>query len=515
MRHARVASATLFALAALVAAEPAAVEAPKAAAQREYTTQASRPIALSNKDVKQIGKAALFVTEDNGQTWRKDQELPVPETAAAVPSFTFTAPKDGTFGLWTVATRRDGVSEPEPLAGAAPKLVIVVDRAAPALSRLEPTLGGVADGQATLAVSWAVTETNAGTDPVAIEVSLDQGKTFAVRHTGPLEGTTAITVPSTGAAEIQVRVVARDLAGNVLTSPAKAVALPVAAKPANPEAELAAAVAALPAPSELGATGRNGSAMVTAGENPLASAEPATASAKPAVAAGAAGGTTAAAGGTTAAAGQPAATAPANDTDVVANNDVETRYAKAAGSPTTQPRGRQSDPDGDAPATSRPATQRATAVDASVPFLTGGEASSALERARRAEVDQDVDGALDQYLRLHRSSVAKAALEDELNLLRRIGDNATILAIVSQLPPELRTDASRLHAARASLKQGDAKSAAAWAAKVRTSAGESREAMLVLGQALKALGRDAEAKRVFEQLAGGNDEVSAQARALK
>ena len=125
----------------------------------------------------------------------------------------------------------------------------------------------------------------------------------------------------------------------------------------------------------------------------------------------------------------------------------------------------------------------------------------------------DVEGALAQYLRLHRSSVAKAAIEDELSLLRRVRDHATIIAIVEQLPPELRTDAARLHAARASLQLGDAESAAAWAAKVRTGSSEAREGMLVLGQALKALGRGAEARRIFDQLAGGNDEIAAQARA--
>ena len=36
--------------------------------------------------------------------------------------------------------------------------------------------------------------------------------------------------------------------------------------------------------------------------------------------------------------------------------------------------------------------------------------------------------------------------------------------------------------------------------------------MLVLGNALKALGRNAEAKRLFEKLAKGNDEIAAQAR---
>lgn len=506
MRPLRVVSTTLIALASLAAADPApAVETPKAPAPaREYTTQPTRTITASQGDAKQTAKVALFVTDDGGKSWRKDQELPVAEGAAAMPAFTFTAPKDGAFGLWTVATSRDGRAEPEPVAGAAPKLELVVDRAAPALSRLEATLGGVADGQATLALSWQVSDPNLASDPVAVEVSTDLGKSFAVRHTGKAEGTTALTVPAE-APEIQVRIVARDLAGNVLTSPAKPVALPVVAKPANPEAALAAAVAALPAPAELGIAGRSGTPIVSAGESPLASAAPAaTPAAQPA-------GTAAPASGT-APAGAPAT---GSEPEVVANRDVETRYNREAGAPTEQPRGRQSGSEAATPAQQTSTGPRATVVDPSIAFLTGGAAAAALENARKAEQDGDVDGALGQYLRLHRSSVAKAALEDELSLLRRIGDHSTIVAIVDQLQPELRTDAARLHAARACLRLGNAEAAAAWAAKVRASAPEAREALFVLGKALKDLGRNAEARRVFDQLSAGNDEIAAQARAEK
>ncbi len=519
MSHVRIASVTLLVLAAAYAAEPApAVEAAKPAAPaREYTTQPSRSIALSNADAKQLAKAALFVTEDGGKNWRKDQEIAVAEQATASPSFTFTAPKDGTFGLWTVATSRDGRAEPEPVAGAAPKLELVVDRAAPALVRLEATLGGVADGKATLAVSWQVSDPNIATTPVSIETSSDLGKTFTAQTTGAADGTTAVTVPAiAGSPEVQIRVVARDLAGNVLTSAAKPITLPVAARPADPEAELAAAVAALPAPSELGVSGRGGSPIVTAaGESPLASqAQPE--AAKPAAAtpaAGAAAGAAVAAGSATSGS-SAASTGTATQPDVVAGQDVETRYAREAGAPSEQPRGRQADQAADdRPARSNEAGPRATVVDPSVPFLTGGAASAALEAARRSDTDGDVNNALDQYLRLHRSSVAKAALEDELALLRRVGDHATIIAIANQLPPELRTDGVRLHAARASLAEGDHAAAVTWAANVRASADEAREATMILAKALKAQGRDADAKRLFGQLANGNDDVAAQARA--
>lgn len=517
MRLARVASATLTVI-ALGAAEPApavqpvpAVPVPAAQpvqqAPREYTTQPTRTITLGNTDPKLVAKATLFVSEDNGASWHKAQELAVAADATQLPAFTFTAAADGTYGLWTAATLRDGRSEPEPVAGVQPKLILVVDRAAPVLDRLETTLGGVADGQATLALSWKASDPNLGKDPVSIEVSTDQGKSFAVRTSGAAEGTTGISVPvAAGSPEIQVRLIARDQAGNVLTSPAKRVALPVAAKPADPEAALAAAVAALPKPDELGVAARGGSPIVTAGESPLApSADaPATAPAKP---------TQAQSAQSAKPAAQPAA---GEQPPVVANQDVEGRFAQQAnpnaGASTRT--GRSSDqPAGDTAAPAVPASRRPTAVDPDAPYLTGSEASAELARARQLEQGSDVDAALASYLRLHRSSVAKSALADELALLRRVGDNQTIVGIANALPAELRTDLVRLHAARAAYALGDNAAAAAWASKVRASATEAREAMLVLARAIKALGKTSDARRLLDQLAAGSDDVAAQARA--
>lgn len=526
MRLVRVASASLLALATAIAADaapqpaPAAAPAPAvapapAAAQvapppapapqvpREYTAQATHTIAVSGVgDAKQLSKIALHVTEDGGKTWRKAQEVPVLETATAIPSFTFTAERDGTYGLWTVSTTRSGHAEAEPVAGLPPKSELVVDRAAPTLDSLEATLGGVSAGQATLAVSWKISDPNLGKEPVSIEVSTDLGKSFAAKAAGAADGTTGLAIPiADDASEVQVRLIGRDLAGNVLTSPARSVALPVKAKPADPEAQLAAAVAALPKPDELGTAPRGGSPIVTAGgESPLADAavKPAAAGTGTAVAASA---KPAAASAKPDTAAKPDAEAPP-----VAGQDVETRYARAANPATRTPVSDES------PARA-PATARAVAPDPDAAFLVGADADRALDKAQAAQRDGDTDGALAQYLRLHNSSVAKDALAAELALLRSVGDHRTIAGIADALPPELRTDTARLAAARANLELGNADAAITWASRVRANAPEAREALFVLGKGLKAKGRDAESKRVFARLASGDDEIAAQARA--
>lgn len=501
------ASATVLALAAAVAAEPApAATAPPARPAREYTALATRMITVP-VEARLVAKAVLYVTEDGGRSWRLAEEKAGDGVNA--PAFSFTAPRDGVFGFVTVVTRRDGAAESEPLPGTAPRLELVVDRAAPGLVLLEPTLGSAADGAATVAVSWQVEDPNLGADPVSVELSVDQGRTFKAAHAGAAKGTTALTAAVDAAAtELQVRVVARDLAGNVLTSPARSVPLPAMPRRADPEAALKAAIAALPAPAELG-TGRSGPIVSADGTSPIA--EPAVAAPEPAPA------SPEAAPQPPAGAAQPpagAAQPPIPEPDVVSGRDVEARYAREAGSPTESPRGRQ--PDGEEPAAvAAPPAERTFAPDPAVPYLVGAAAEAVLEQARHAALGGDTEIALATYLRLHRSSVAKTALAEQLGLLRGLGDHRTIIGIAGAVPPELRTDAVRLHAARAQLALGDAAASAAWAAGVRAGAEEAREAMLVLAKALAAQGRPADARRILDQLATGDDAVAAQARALQ
>lgn len=455
-----------------------------------HTAQASHAIRVEHPDPASLASAVLYITTDGGQTWRRAQELSVPGDGS-VPAFPFVAPADGSYGFWTVAVARDGRRDAEPLPGMAPKLTIVVDRSPPALEQLDAVLGGVSEGRASIAVSWQVSDANLGADAVTIEASGDEGRSFAPVHQGERSGTTAISVPIAGR-EMLVRLVARDLAGNVLTSPARSVTIPAEALPRDPEAELAAAVAALPPPEQLGA-GRSAPPIVSAA--PVAVATPAPAATEDARAAPA----PAAVPDTRAA---PAAAAPAASAPAPGGAPISA--AAASTTPQAVP---------GATAAPRPAPARPVSVDPALPFLSGAAASAALSDARRAEERGEVEAAHLQYLRLQRSTLAKAALEDHLLLLRRLGDDATILALVEALPPELRTDAARLHAAQASLRLGDAATAARWAASVRLRSEQAREATLVLARALRAQGRAQEARRLYDQLAAGDDVVAAQARA--
>jgi hypothetical protein len=483
-------SATLLTLAALAAGEP------------QVSSQPTVAIGLTNAgEPGQIASAKLFVTRDGGTTWALAQEVPVAVGATALPTFNWSAPADGTYGFKTAAVKRSGGSEADPGPGVQPDSVLIIDRAAPTLDLLTASLGQVADGKANLAVSWKIADPNLGPQPVSIEVSTDQGKSFAATQTGAADGTTALNVPvANDAREVQVRLIARDLAGNVLTSPAKAVALPE--KPVDPEAALAAAVSRLPKPDELGTA--RATPMLTAGTSPLAETEPAAVAPVAPVA-------------STAPTPQaPAATADPASPEVVSGRDVEAAYAAEAQRGTAQPpaRGRQlaPTPTPDAPA---PATDRGTSAPDSAPFLLGADAERTMAEAMKAEADGDVEGALAGYLRLHRSEVAKEAVAAELALLKRLGDHATAAGIVAALPPELRTDLAKLAGAKANLALGRPEAAAQLAARVRAKAPEAREALLVLGLAVKAQGRADEAKRIFQQLASGNDEVAARARAEK
>ncbi|MEK7413006.1 MAG: hypothetical protein AAB263_06795, partial [Planctomycetota bacterium] len=396
MRLTRVASAALIAIVAVAAEPGAGTGGPNApVVPRNYTAQAISTVSSGNVgDAKLLAKVSLFVTEDGGRTWHKASDTAVPENAATVPTITFNAAKDGTFGLWTSVTARNGTAEAEPTAGSLAKRELIVDRVAPALERLEATLGGTTDGQTNLALSWKVNDPNLGDKSVTIEVSTDQGKSFTARHSGSAEGTTALAIAAGGAGEIQVRAIARDLAGNVLTTPAKVVALPSAAKSGDPEAMLAAAVAQLPKPDELGVSARGGSPIVAAGaENPVAGVGSVKADLPAA----------------------PVQKVP--ESEVVSGRDVEGRFARAAN--------KTDNGKGEDPQPAQPTTPRATTPDAALPFLVGSSADDALGKAAKTEQSGDFEGALAQYLRLHRSSVAKDAIANELALLNSVGDDKT------------------------------------------------------------------------------------------
>jgi len=299
---------------------------------------APRSVVATVRDVTQVDKVRFFESADQGKSWQLLKEIPVPDGSTKAPSYEFRPQSDGHYLVATATVYKSGAPDPDPAPGVVPSnaMSLIVDTFKPAVAQFEATLDHSTPDQASVAVSWVVTDANLGADPVVIEASSDGGISWPVSITAPAQGAQKLLVPlEPKAPAVMVRISAKDLASNATTSDPKTVALP---PPPDPGVELAKAVGSLPAVNEIptasaSATPVPGTAAAAA--TPVSSAlptptTPAASSAgdsAPAVA------TTATTATTAAAAGTSSTTAPASaqaHPDIIAPHAADAALANPA-----------------------------------------------------------------------------------------------------------------------------------------------------------------------------------------
>jgi hypothetical protein len=424
-------------------------------------------IAIDAGDLKQVAKARFYVSNDQGKTWTLAQETAVDPANPQVPHFNFKPAADGSYYIVTATVYRDGRAEAEPKANSIPAkaMLLVVDATPPVVSTLDATPETITDPNATtvsILVTWAIADANFAS--ATLETSSDGGATFTTAQTIPATGSTKLALPSkTKDGTVQLRIVAKDVAGNQAPSLAKSVTLP---QPPDPEKALAAAVGSLPTLAD-----------VQPAPEPLLKPEDTKA--------------VDAAGQTTPGTAAPGTAAPGTP----ASADKAAPVTPVATAPTT--------------------TTRTVTVPANTSFLSSPGADNQLTAARALRDDGNVDGALSLYLRLHDSTVSKTAVAEELAMLAKAGDAAAVVAIGDALPPELRTDAARLEHGKALLALGRASDADAQLMRVRKGSEEARMALLYLGKSAAAQGKTAVATKIYERLATGDDAVATEAKLLR
>lgn len=155
-----------------------------------------------------VGKVELYLTEDDGKTWRvfaDDPDLKSPITARL--------PGQGVFGLRLVTTSGAGLTEGPPQAGDAPEMRIEVDLTPPAVQLYEPK----PDPQHadTLIISWNATDRNLAAKPVALEYAekLEDNGWKVIAAGQPGNGSFSWQPPKQ-LARVYFRITALDTAGN-------------------------------------------------------------------------------------------------------------------------------------------------------------------------------------------------------------------------------------------------------------------------------------------------------------
>ena len=142
---------------------------------------------------------------------------------------------------------------------------------------------------------------------------------------------------------------------------------------------------------------------------------------------------------------------------------------------------------------------------ADAPWLTGAEAERALADARSVR-STDPAAAVPLLLRLHRSSVATDAIALHLATLQGLGRQRELIGVVANLAPEYHDDNARIEAAVAMIQIRDFDAALHELAPIRSGSPHARRGTLYLADALRGLGRTAEAGRLYQGLAQGDDE---------
>ena len=435
-------------------------------------------IKIDAGDLKQVAKARFFVSRDQGKTWILAQEIGVDAANPQVPQFVFKPQGDGSYYIVTATVYRDGRAEAEPKADSIPAkaLLLVVDATPPVVSALEATAEPVTDPNATTVtanVTWTITDANFAS--ATLETSTDGGASFNSAQAIPATGSTKLTLPiKTKDGTAQLRIVAKDTAGNQAPSLAKSITLP---QPPDPEKALVVAVGSLPTLADVQPAPDSviKPEDVKAVDGKLADGKPVD--------------------GKPADGSIPGAASAGASGSTLATATAENKPAAAA--------------------TAAPTTTRNVTVPSNTSFLSSPGADNQLTAARALRDGGDVDSALTIYLRLHDSTVAKTAVAEELAMLAKAGDPAAVVAIADALPPELRTDAARLEHGKALLAVGRATDADAQLLRVRKNADEAREALLYIGKSAAAQGKNAVATKIYERLASGDDAVATEAKLLR
>lgn len=151
----------------------------------------------------------FYVTTDGGLTWRLLGEDPDKKSPMLV-----TVPSEGTYGFATVVASGHRKPEP-PRPGTRPDKFVIVDRTPPSVTWISPVgqnVKATADG---ILLEWMAQDPHMGAGPVSIDYSTDGGALWLpVRQNLPAKGSINWKVPPMGEKSVQLRLTAKDLAGN-------------------------------------------------------------------------------------------------------------------------------------------------------------------------------------------------------------------------------------------------------------------------------------------------------------
>jgi hypothetical protein len=156
-----------------------------------------------------VGKVELWITSDDGKTWKRFAEDPQLKSPMTV-----ELPGEGVFGLRLLIQSQAGLGKPPPIAGDPPEMRVEVDTTRPEVTLYAPEPDP--NRQNVLILSWLASDRNLAPNPVAIEYTENPDQPWQViAKELPNTGRYSWTLPAGIQAQVYLRISVRDQAGNV------------------------------------------------------------------------------------------------------------------------------------------------------------------------------------------------------------------------------------------------------------------------------------------------------------
>jgi hypothetical protein len=164
-----------------------------------------------------VSVAQLWVTQNNGQTWRMcaEQKENVVETKDGRAQIVAALPGEGVYGFRLVLASGAGLSKGQPMSGDSPEYKIEVDTTPPHVELYPPENDPT--HRNTLILKWIATDRNIAPTGLSLEwADREDGQWYPIA-TGlaPQSGVYHWQLPSNLPYRVFLRVTARDLAGNI------------------------------------------------------------------------------------------------------------------------------------------------------------------------------------------------------------------------------------------------------------------------------------------------------------
>jgi hypothetical protein len=231
---------------------------PQQAVKIVNSTQLSLDYRLDKVGPSGVGEVELYVTEDNGHSWRL-----LTKDTSATPPLTAELPHEGVYGFTLIVRSKAGLGKPAPKSGDAPQMRVEVDTTPPYgdLWPPRPEPGGSNE----LVLEWTATDRNLAPTPIKLQWAERPGSWQTIAENLPNTGGDGVRttgsyrwrLPPSFPDKVYLRLVVQDLAGNVNVAESRA---PVLVDLSEPEANL---TGILPASSfrATPATGQPGSPL--------------------------------------------------------------------------------------------------------------------------------------------------------------------------------------------------------------------------------------------------------------